>query len=88
MLSQVFVLLSQGRLSAEYCLEAGARLQDQAPVLLLLLCQERSSGGTFENFADTLVGFGRAFEVFVGTDLLAHFLTLFEHVSNENKSCP
>jgi hypothetical protein len=69
-------LLSQGRLSAEYCLEAGARLQNQALVLLLLLCQEGSSGGRFENFADTLVGLGRAFEVFVGTNLLAHFLTL------------
>jgi hypothetical protein len=72
-------------LSAEYCLEAGARLQDQAPILLLLLCQERSSGGTFENFADALIGLGRAFKVFVGTNLPAHFLTLWEqHVSSSN----
>jgi len=75
--SQVFVYYPQGRLSAEYCLEADARLQNQALVLLLLLRQEGSSGGRFEDFADTLVGFGRAFEVFVGTNLLAHFLTLF-----------
>jgi hypothetical protein len=84
--SQVFVYYPQGRLSAEYCLEAGARLQNQALVLLLLLRQEGSSGGRFEDFADTLVGFGRAFEVFVGTNLLAHFLTLWEqHVSRCNK---
>jgi hypothetical protein len=51
-------------------------LQDQALVLLLLLRQEGSSGGRFEDFADTLIGLGRAFEVFVGTNLLAHFLTL------------
>ena len=80
--SQVFVYYPQGRLSAEYCLEADARLQNQALVLLLLLRQEGSSGGRFEDFADTLVGLGRTFEVFVGTNLLAHFLTLWEqHVS-------
>ena len=75
--SQVFVYYPKEGLSAEYCLEAGASfLQNQALVLLLLLCQEGSSGGRFENFADTLVGLGRAFEVFVGTNLLAYFLTL------------
>jgi hypothetical protein len=83
--SQVFVYYPKEGCRAEYCLEAGARLQDQALVLLLLLCQEGSSGGRFENFADTLVGLGRAFEVFVGTNLLAHFLTLWEqHVSRSN----
>ncbi len=38
--------------------DKSASLQDQALVLLLLLCQERSSSGRFEDFADTLVGFG------------------------------
>jgi hypothetical protein len=58
--------------------ERSARLQNQALVLLLLLCQESSPGGTFEDLADALVGFGRALEVFVGTNLLAHFLALLQ----------
>jgi hypothetical protein len=53
-----FRILSQGRLSAEYCLKGSARLQNQAPVLLLLPRQERSPGGEFEDFADTLIGLG------------------------------
>jgi hypothetical protein len=61
--------------------EESERLQNQALVLLLLLCQECSPGSRFEDFADAVVGFGRAFEVFVGTDLLAHFLALLKQQS-------
>lgn len=52
-------------------------LQDQALLALpTLASQQGGAGGRFEDFTNTLVGFGRAFEVFVGTDLLTHFLAL------------
>jgi len=57
-------------------LDQRTRLQNQALVLLLLLRQKGSTGGRLEDLADTLVGFGGAFEVFVGTNLLAHLLAL------------
>lgn len=54
------------------------RLQDGAlPVRLLArLGQEGCAGGGLEDLADTLVGSCRAFQVLVGTDLLANFLAL------------
>jgi hypothetical protein len=52
-------------------------LQDQALLAFTALsCQQCSTGGTFEDFANSLVGLGRAFKVFVGSDLLADFLAL------------
>lgn len=52
-------------------------LQDQALLAFTALsCQQSGTGGTFEDFADSLVGLGRALKVFVGSDLLADFLTL------------
>jgi len=38
--------------------------------------EECSSGGSLEDFTNTLVGAGRALQVLVGADLLADFLTL------------
>jgi hypothetical protein len=58
-----------------------ASLQDQALVLLLLLGQESCSRGRLKDLADTMVGLGRAFEVFVRADLLANFLALCVPVS-------
>jgi hypothetical protein len=54
------------------------RLQDQAlcTALLLLSGEESGPGGVFEYFSDTLVGLGRALEVLLGTNLLAHILGL------------
>ena len=52
-------------------------LQNQA--FLALSGPAGQQGGTssgFEDFADPLVGLGRALEIFVGTNLLANFLTL------------
>lgn len=69
---------------AEYCsvgVMVLAALQDQALVLLLLFGQESCARGRLEYLADTMVGLGRAFEVFVGADLLANFLTLCSLVS-------
>ena len=52
-------------------------LQNQALLALAALAgQQGCTGSGFEDFADTLVGLGRALEVFVGTNLLANFLTL------------
>lgn len=51
-------------------------LQDNALLLLLLLGQESGTCGVFENLSDTLVGLCGTLKVFVGTDLLANFLTL------------
>ena len=52
-------------------------LQDQALLALSALAsQEGGTGGRFEDFTDALVCLGRAFKVFVGTNLLADFLTL------------
>ena len=51
-------------------------LQDQALLLLLLLGQKSCARGMLEDFTDTLVGFCGTFKILVGTDLLAHFLTL------------
>lgn len=54
-----------------------ARLQDLTLLLLLVFLGEQSSTGcVLEDFADTLVGFGRAFEVFVSANLLADILSL------------
>lgn len=55
----------------------GTSLQDSALALLLAcLGQKGSAGSSFENLTDTFIGPGRAFEVLVGADLLADFLTL------------
>ena len=52
-------------------------LQDQALLALSTLAsQQGGAGGRLKHFADTLIGLGRTLEVFVGTDLLADFLTL------------
>jgi hypothetical protein len=55
-------------------------LQNHALRLLTALTldslEEGSSGGSFEDFTDTLVGAGRALQVLVGANLLADFLTL------------
>lgn len=59
-----------------------APLQDQALLAFTALSgQQSSTGGAFKDFANSLVGLGRAFEVFVGTDLLADFLALEMTVS-------
>lgn len=61
----------------------GTSLQDSALALLLAcLGQKGSAGGSLEDFTDTLVGPGRAFEVLVGADLLADFLTLYDKERN------
>lgn len=52
-------------------------LQDRALLAFTALsCQQSSTGGAFKDFANSLVGLGRALEVFVGPNLLADFLTL------------
>jgi len=52
-------------------------LQNQALLALSALAgQQGGTGSGLEDFADTLVGLGRALEVFVGTNLLANFLAL------------
>jgi len=59
-------------------LKSVGRLQDQTSVLLAtFLLEEGGTGSRFEDFADTFVGLGRAFEILVCADLLANFLTLF-----------
>lgn len=58
-----------------------AALQDQALVLLLLLGQESCSRGRLEDLANTMIGFGGAFQVFICANLLAYFLTLCSLVS-------
>lgn len=58
-----------------------AALQDQALVLLLLLGQESCPRGRLKDLADTMVGLGRAFEIFVSADLLANFLALCRLIS-------
>ena len=56
-----------------------AHLQDQALLAASALSgQESSTGSGFEDFTDSLVGLGRAFQVFVGTNLLANLLTLLQ----------
>ena len=53
-------------------------LQDQALLLAMAFAagQECSTSRRFEDFAYALVGFGRTLEIFVGADLLLHFLAL------------
>ena len=58
-----------------------AALQDQALVLLLLLGQESCSRGRLEDLANTMIGFGGAFQIFIRANLLANFLTLCNLVS-------
>lgn len=58
-----------------------AALQDEALVLLLLLGQESCSRGRLEDLAHTMVGLGRAFQIFVSADLLANFLALCSWIS-------
>lgn len=61
----------------------GTSLQDSALALLLAcLGQKGSAGSSFENLTNTFVGPGRAFEVLVGADLLADFLTLDDKERN------
>lgn len=57
-------------------LENQATLARLAASLALSGLQESSTSGSLEDFADTLVGAGRALEVLVGANLLADFLTL------------
>lgn len=54
-------------------------LQDAALLVLgaATARKQGSTSGVLENLVDTLVGFGRAFEVLVSTNLLADLLTLF-----------
>lgn len=53
------------------------KLHDQALLALAALAgQESSTGSRLEDLTHTVVGLGRAFEILVGTDLLANFLTL------------
>jgi hypothetical protein len=62
-------------------LKSVGRLQDQTSVLLAtFLLEEGGTGSRFEDFADTFVGLGRAFEILVCADLLANFLTLVSNV--------
>jgi hypothetical protein len=57
------------------------RLQDQALLALSTLASQKgSAGGRLEDFADAVVGLGRAFEVFVGSNLLANFLALQQDI--------
>jgi hypothetical protein len=52
-------------------------LQDQALLgLLLFPGQQSSPGGVLEYFSDALVRLGRALEVLLSTNLLAHILGL------------
>lgn len=51
-------------------------LQNQALLLLLLPREQRGASSMLEHFADALVGLGRALEVLLGADLLAHILGL------------
>lgn len=59
--------------------ETKSFLQNQTllPSLSVLLREQSRASGVFEDFADALVGLGRALEIFVGTDLLADLLSLF-----------
>lgn len=55
----------------------GGYLQDQTLLALSALAgQQSGASGGLKDLTDAVVGLGRAFEVFVGTDLLANFLTL------------
>lgn len=56
-------------------------LQDQALVLLVAAfsLQQGSASGVLKHLANTLVGLGRAFQVLVGTNLLANLLTLLSN---------
>ena len=57
--------------------DIGAHLKNQAFLTLSAFAgQESSTSSRLKHFTDTLVCLGRAFEVLVGTDLLADFLTL------------
>jgi hypothetical protein len=56
-------------------------LQDQALLILLLLGQKSCTRGMLEDFTDTFVGFCGTLKILVGTNLLAHFLTLQTTVS-------
>ena len=68
------------RMKQTFCEGEKTSLQDSALLLALVgLGQERSPGGSLEDLTDTLVGARRAFEVLVGTDLLANLLTLIAH---------
>lgn len=60
------------------CIHSSADdLQNQALLALSTLAGEQSStGGGLEHLTHAVVGLGRAFEILVGTDLLADFLTL------------
>ena len=61
------------------CIHLGLadRLQNQALLALAALAGQKSSTrGRLEHLAHTVIGLGRAFEIFVGTDLLADFLAL------------
>lgn len=62
-------------------LENQATLARLAASLALDGLQESSTSGSLEDFADTLVGAGRALEVLVGANLLANFLTLHFYIS-------
>ena len=56
---------------------AGGNLQNQALLALATLaCQKSRTSCGLEHLTNTVVGLGRAFEIFVCTNLLADFLTL------------
>jgi len=51
-------------------------LQDQALLLLLLPCEQCSTRGMLKHLTNSFIGLGRAFEIFLGADLLADILSL------------
>jgi hypothetical protein len=65
------------RLSTYIVAKTLVRLQDQALLRLLLFPGEQGGPrGVLEYLSDTLVRLGRALEVLLGADLLAHILGL------------
>jgi len=56
-------------------------LQDQALLLLLLFGQKSCTRSMLEDFTDTFVGFCGTLKILVGTNFLAHFLTLQTTIS-------
>lgn len=70
-------ILSDARAVCLYPFEDRDNLQNEALLALAALSSEESSaGGRFKHLTHTVVGLGRAFEILVGADLLADFLTL------------
>jgi hypothetical protein len=72
----IHMIFARARPQQLVSLENQATLARLAASLALSGLQESSTSGSLEDFADTLVGAGRALEVLVGANLLADFLTL------------